>query len=112
MRIAARRGAGRAVPSDADRELAHLAHLVSAPATARWTEVPGATPSHDRAGRENDELFRPRSPAPSRDEAPVEKDRTRNISPRGPSCVAARLWLVPELFQVFYTRRARVARLR
>ena len=66
------------------RGFAHLAHLVSAPATARLPELPGATPSSpERGSVEALTSALAASPAnfasSDEDEAPVEKERTRNI---------------------------------
>ena len=66
------------------RGFAHLAHLVSAPATARLPEVPGATPSSpERGSVEALTSVFAASPgnfaSSDEDEAPVEKERTRNI---------------------------------
>lgn len=66
------------------RGFAHLAHLVSAPATARLPEVPGATPSSpERGSVEALTSVFAASPAnfasSDEDEASVEKERTRNL---------------------------------
>ncbi len=66
------------------RGFAHLAHLVSAPATARLPELPGATPSSpERGSVEALTSVFAASPgnfaSSDEDEAPVEKERTRNI---------------------------------